>query len=233
MGRRIHKAIGYGMTGLASENCRLVDSRLSPDGYLTLDCETRDDRYSPSGYIQWLYSRLKTGDSPEVAGRSTFDIRTQINQLEDGFDLDACVVASLEFGLSNTFLIVPPQNLKAWTRYNDPIDYEVELQHPNAGVGRVDYVRYGIHPYDDQYWDRRTGRVLDSVAARFVMPVLPKQPNFDQLAQSIGFSNEEEARANIRPVTPPAVLILSEYLGLFKDTKTAQYLEPMVYTYWA
>jgi hypothetical protein len=228
MSRRIHKAIGYGITGLKSESHRFVDSRLRAEGYLMSDYEDRAEQFTVPGYIAWLRNKIN------VAGDNSFETKFELSRLTDPDvklkDLEHSVVYQIEFGLPDTLLIVPPHLVRSWTRYDDEIDYHVESLRPDAGSPRVDILPTGIAPYSDRFWDRRNGKILPYSALSFR---LPHQKELVELAKCLGFKDEQEAIENVRPVVPETVTLLCEYLCLFDNPETARYLEPMVVTYWA
>lgn len=231
MGRRIHKAMGFGLSGLKSDKYRFVDSRLRPDGYLTSDYEDRAEKFTLAGYVGWLRNKI----AADVTGQPSFDLQLEVANLTGANcklnDIDRCIVEAIEFGLPDTLLIIPPFYEHEWTRYDDTIDYHVECLRPDAGQARVDVFPSGIFPYCDSFWDRRTGLRLPDSACRFRWAKTDQ--NLDDMAKCLGFKDEVEAREHVRPVVPECVLLLCEYLCLFDNPETARYLEPMVYTYWA
>ncbi len=224
MSRRINKAMGYGLTGLEYNACRFVDSRLDPAGYLCVDDEEREARWSLEGYPDWLENK-NTVESRLIAAGVASD-------REAAASLDRCVVSQIEYGKPDAVLFIPPQFTRLWQRYGDVLDHEVEALRPDAGPARVEVLTHGIHPWEQQYCDRRTGRRLDYAAGVFRLPPVKRQKS-EALAQALGFSKETEARANVTPVVPDELLMLVEYLKVFADPASAALLEPMVYTYWA
>ncbi len=239
MGLRIHKAMGFGLSNLQSKDYRFVDSRLAPDGFLMVGYEDREEFTLP-GHVEWLRNKIlgtPEDRNPDLAGQSLLDrCKFELLMLEQATVLpsvDECVVEAVEFGLPDTVLIVPPLYVKDWTRYSDDIDYYVECVRDDAGPARIDRPKYGIFPYEGCFMDRRDGRRLKSDANLFKLEPRNHHYQWDEIAKCLGFADEQEARANVAVAVPDCVLLLCEYLRLFKDPDTARYLEPMVYTYWA
>lgn len=117
----------------------------------------------------------------------------------------SCVVSRIDYSRGDfTVVVTPPSMYARWYRWWDDMD-AIEAQ---ASHGTNDYVLESLYlPPFYKVLHVPTGQI--------------KHATFEMV-------NDKECQ----PVAPNEVLLLCEFLSLFKDRETAKRLRPMMYTFW-
>ncbi|MCP9209651.1 hypothetical protein [Streptomyces cucumeris] len=236
MGIRIHKKIGWGITGLEhDERGILTDSRVNADALLQSVDEVGTE------YLKYLESRRDEEEDPD----ERFELMSIIGMVDaaqaQGESLWWPVTREDEAGRQDV-LLVQPVGMPGWSRYDDPIDFAEEGALHGPIEPRVVPLERGIYPLEGAYMDSRDGRRLDPAAKRFLDRLMGLQGEdegrqrygrtADRLAESMGFNDAHHARQHIAPAVPADIRHVCSWLNLFTDPDMWLQLRPMLYVYW-
>lgn len=236
MGIRVHRAIGYGLTDLRTEEGKgwnIQDERINmASPAIRRECPPIGD------FRRWLEEHLEAGDiSSEL---ELFMLRDrEESQGKKPLSLEGTVIHDGEYGLENVLLVVPPTYEDMWTRYDDPIDWIDETyirQDVGSQANWVKELRHGIYPFIG-YMDKRTGEKLDDRIFHWIRGTnrqpKPNEQVLDELAEECGFSDSADALENVAPIVPEDIQNVVAYLELFNDPDSWRDLRPIMYTYWS
>jgi len=234
MGIRVHKFLGYGLTGLEHDGMKLTDERVNRESWLL----AHDGVPALGDYFAWLEAR-RAASSKEFS--FSLDWVHLKNLGKENWpkprDLDDCAAYDPEYGRPDV-LVVRPYSARDWYRFDDPIDYvqETYLRDPGtAQESRADLIGACLYPYQS-YMDDRTGTALDDKVFMWVRASNARDSSpevLDTFAQWAGFSGHAEASGHVVPFVPEEVQDLVEYAQLFTHAGVWRQLRPVLYTYWA
>lgn len=251
MGIRIHKVMGWGLDDVRHEDDSPTDPRFNPK--FEQDEEYQEFLYSfPKDFLTWVSSHEDEAIAICRSANGEYGSKHPcLDMVLQGFAqdiLDASreapddpFVYDGEYGAPNVFLIVPIEQGKRWSRYDDAIDY-YETPDAEPMVNRLDH-RCGIYPWTNMLKIPGTPEVPD-----IVKKYLGDQKKFSSInpatfnqltgrwVENRPAPNAEVAEyllANYRPLIPDSVLLMTHYCKIFTDWQnTVQQLRPMIYTYW-
>lgn len=236
----IRKVLGYALTDLVENDPRINwESPLLSESMATPSFED---------FATHLEAINATGSS----GFDTYGIRQHAKK-RPGYALDRCVVHASDGspGLPEVLVIVPPSLANEWIRSDDIFDYtEAVAPEEPAYAPTVIYPR-GIHPFDGEWMDKKTGEWLDSHrVSRFLQQVdrrdspekitygvqkirvfRPWDDDFVPPAEPL-FKDSREAFSRLVRLVPAEVREFADYGDLFTDSETWKTLHPVLYTYW-
>ncbi len=133
-----------------------------------------------------------------------------------------------------------------WTRRDDTIDY-IEETYNHRQRTRIEVYDRGIYPYNIQFVNKNTGKLIAcgsewmqwhllkiecAINGNTSKYITANQMVYD-LSKQVGFKDYTEARNSIIPMIPKIIILLCEWLKLFKDPMTVYELKPMLYIYWS
>lgn len=237
MSWKIHKALGYGLTGLAVENGRLVDERINLDAAgLTWHEEDELGRWSHSEWAKYLEGRPNDDTGMMLVLARNFIHRNPNNNAS----LTRNIIYSNEGGDPGTLLIIPPGLYEQNYRFNSKIDrYESVFRQGESMKYTVDLLPTGIAPWDG-WMMKSTGKKLDGtchdllewIYAEASGEEIPK--GYAALAKYLELDvSPVEMESMITPEIPDAIKIFAEWLRMFRDPNIYKDIRPMIYTYWA
>jgi len=255
VGIRIHKVLGYGLTDVQfdEKNWEMTDPRFNPNGYFgILDVFDREETFTDKGFDEYVNKIVgDTGDNfhnlyilqrerknaLEKNGHTTGDGERYYNYKDS---IDNCVTYDSEYGDSKIMVFTPPYWGKAWTRYDDIIDYyDPQNSDDDGGIsdGHI-ILNRPIYPFDG-YQDCRTTPPTRLVDPDFRLYVDSKSFNakyreslLRNLKERMGFNSDEEIEQAINPIIPLELIELLKYMKVFNDEKDIYLLKPMIYWYW-
>lgn len=203
MGIRINKVIGYGLTDVVSEGMQITDPRINPDSHLLTGIAP--DREVPD---YWTYVEQFVREEGDEAW-----IEVQMRKMLTDHEADTrwlCTYQA-ERGLPNV-LVVRPVGFPAWSRHDDPIDFQSEVLRPDHPDARVEPTTGGLYPHDGLHMDVRTGeRIRDATVNTWRQVVNGNADDEDKLdilnmlAQTLGYKDHEEAERFVAPFVPHGV----------------------------
>lgn len=245
MGIRLHKKLGWALTGLErDEHGRLTDPRVSLDG-----ASRYVEDFAPLylEYLEALRDAERRDGSDMEQSEAWFDVMMSIEMVKaarekDGV-LDWPVTCRSDAGLRD-LLLIQPVGYSGWSRYGDHIDQQEEAMLYPGIEPRVVPMLYGIYPFEGLYMDSRDGRKLDSTAKRLVDRLLKAAEKdddkredrlqaADHMAKSMGFENAGHAQEHVAPVVPPDIRYVISWLNLFNGPDVWLQLRPVLYVYWS
>lgn len=168
MGLRLHKALGYGLTGLSIDPERPYRSN-DPRINFSSPAFTRAQKNSEAVEAYMNYLRAKTKNAmdnfEDTDGISLmFTLRLLEQQVEEAggnvnkIDLWGHVFYEGEYGDPGTLLIVPPGLGEQWSHYDDHIDaIEASLNGNSQMSPEVKPVPFSPYPFEG-LMDARTGK---------------------------------------------------------------------------
>lgn len=231
MGTRINKTIGYGLTDVQVEDCRITDPRINADSFLLRGYVEHDEDHL--SYGQWLKQRM-TGDDMD-----DLDLILDAQNLEavGAKDAYSTVTHKAEYALPEV-LMVRPAGFPSWHRHDNIIDFEEEGIRRAEIESRVEPTLGGIHPWNGLHMDVRTGKKIEGTLVNAWRRVVnagdeEDKPLLDRLAQALGYADHAEAERFVAPFVPFEVRRICEWGGLFTSPDVVLQLRPMLYVYWA
>lgn len=229
MGIRINKVIGYGLDDVVTENGVITDSRINPDSPLLTGIDEGGDDY-------WAYLE-KAAEAGDEDAEHDLLMWTAF-----GRDADTrwLVTHQAECGLPNV-LVVRPVGFPAWRRHDDPIDYQEEVLRDDHPDPRVVRPLGGLHPFNGQHMDVRTGKRIEGTMVntwrRVVNSTSENEESrlaaLDLLARGLGYADHAEAERFVAPFVPHEIRHVCAWGGLFTSEEVCLQLRPLIYTYWA
>lgn len=245
MGIRLHKKLGWALTGLeCDEHGRLTDPRVSLDG-----ASRYVEDFAPLylEYLEAMRDAERRGGDDMQQSDAWFDLMMSIEMLkaarEQNDVLDWPVTCRSDAGRSD-LLLIQPVGYQGWSRYGDHIDQQEEAMLYPGMEPRVVPMPYGIYPFEGLYMDSRDGRQLDSTAKRMIDRLLDQKDEDENkkeirlgaanhLARTLGFDDAEQAREHIAPVVPPDIRYVISWLNLLNGPDAWLQLRPVLYVYWS
>lgn len=247
MGIRLKKVLGYGLTDLVSDNCRIADPRVRVD-----DDEFEDIlNKKVSEYAEFIDARideLKTeqegleGDEKWAIRSREMDlslVRMGLNDENKKERLYNLITYSPEYGLDNV-LVFTPAGMSDWKRSGDSIDYAELIGVENYQEDTVKICEGGLYPWESLWIDKRDSRVINPYKA----VSLRRDQDFDlgtnakniawkdSIAKSCGFNSFPEAKANMIPGVPEAIKTFNDFTGILTPEGLLD-LRPVLYNYWS
>ena len=235
MSWKIHKALGYGITGLQVEDGRLTDTRInlkSPG--LSWD-EEDTGKWSHQSWLRYLEERNSEDTGMLVSLARNFVHRNP----HDITSLSRNVIYSNEGGDPGTLLIIPPGLFTQNYRFNSQIDrYESVFRLGQSMKPTVDILPSGIAPWNG-WMHAGSLNKLDGTCHDLLDWILTEAPpeqvdrGYKALAKYLELDvSPAEMRMLIMPEIPDSIRIFAEWMSLFKTPDALLSLRPMVYTYW-
>lgn len=167
MGLRLHKALGYGLTGLSVDPespCWSNDPRINFSSPAFTHAQKNSEAVEE--YMNYLRDKTKNAmdNFEDTDGISLmFTLRLLEQQVEeagnnaDKISLWGHVVYEGEYGAPDTLLIIPPGLGQQWSHYDDSIDAVESFLKGNFMMSpEVKHVPYSPYPFDG-WMDARTG----------------------------------------------------------------------------
>lgn len=224
---RVNKLIGYGLSDVKTDGENIIDDRINVN---VLECI-----YSGNGKSLLSFSHYVNEHAKENY------IKVSIRDiLKKGWKVYNSVIYYAEFGLSNVLLF---QSLLTnnWTQRNSDIDY-IEETVNHKQIPRYQVFERGIFPHIN-YMNAITHKRLDRTVFDWwqtyyyiiegTNDVESMMISLTELSKKLGFKDFQEAKENIVPVIPEDIVLLCNWLGIFKDPNTVYQLRPMLYVYWS
>lgn len=237
MGARIHKKIGWGLTGLAHDDQgRLTDPRVN--------AEALTDRPGEVGPEYLMYLEGLRDAAPEGSDEAfdiTLEIATVTKTRKHVRHTPWPLVHKPQVGRPDV-LLVQPIGFPDWSRYDDPIDHAEEVAtHEKPMEPRVVPIPHGIHPFDGRHMHARTGVRLNAAGVSTfralgrseALEEAGRVALLDQVAGDLGFVDRTDAERHIVPWVPGNVRRVCAWTGVFTDPDTWRDLRPLLYVYWA
>lgn len=211
MGIRIRKVLGYGLTGVESQECQITDVRFTKKLKDPEDESLYD--LTVQSYITWLKQKAAL-NKLNVHESATLMNLEDLPEKAKNESLGRCVVYDFEFGLDGFVIFVPPEHFYSpydpWYRYDSAIDYYEQSIDMKPELQEIPV---GIHPYDMTI-DRNTRKQLIEKRQDLAYGLPDPYPEIKQ------------------PV-PNTIKLFTAYLKIFRRKAVAEELRPYVYTYWA
>jgi hypothetical protein len=170
MGLRLHKALGYGLTGLSinpDSPCQSNDPRINFASSVFTHAEKNAD--AVEAYMKYLRKRTQNAmdnfeDTDGISLMFTLRLLEQQVEEADGnynkVDLWGHVFYEGEYGDPGTILIVPPGLGSQWSHYDDKLDaVEASLNGNHSLSPEVKAVPFSPYPFDG-WMDTRTGEKI-------------------------------------------------------------------------
>jgi hypothetical protein len=225
MGRRVHKALGYGLADVAfdSENYKIVDSRFNSDA---MKCEN----IAVDSFITFLKTKLEEEEG--------FEAKMLISILQNKVPLSliwSSFVMQTTFGGASIFLMTPAEYIDEWHRYDDMVDWVEESQNYQQ-TNRYQLIDRPLYPFEI-YMHAETGELVPlgcqmaSVVNQLILS--GELDSCTEFLKAKGFGSITEFKTKIVPVVPMSIRYMAEWLGIFKDPKTVLSLRPMLAVYWS
>lgn len=236
MSYKIHKALGYGLTGLITEDNKLADPFINLDAPgIKWSEEDENGKWSYAAWQEYLLANPNP-DSGMLRVLANFNRR----QGKDDSNLLRHVVYNSEGGDPGTILIIPPGLYEQNYRFNSIIDrHESVVRQGESMKPLIDVLPSGISPWNG--WTRTDTMETLEGDAKFIMDWIYLEANEDEkrggykaLTKLLDYPYSPETMASIiKPEIPVAVKAFADWIGLFNDEKAWKYLRPMIYTYWS
>lgn len=237
MGIRIRKAMGYALTDVKTEELTLVDTRFNKKFKEELQGYGFYDNYDIKNYIQFLKKQEIEKPSwlrDDISLKIELSMASRIKK----WTANNCILYNPEYGLDNVFCIIPPLRCEDYTRYDDALDYQIEVEtKPSAEPYTID-IKYGIYPYNSLFMYKKNGKQVigdQATALRAIFTTIGKidQKVVEALSKQFLEMPYEDIHKNIALFVPDEIVLFCEYLKIFKSRKTIWDLKPIIYTYWA
>lgn len=146
MGIRVHKVVGYGLRGF--EPSPEVADRL------------REDETTIKEFITWCEEHREEILALPTRSRSAHERRATLSLFpiallslkeKDGTAatmLHDCLAWDDEFGVKDALVILPPEYAKAWSNYNNFVDWAEESSRSVGGepADRFEHLKIGLYP---------------------------------------------------------------------------------------
>lgn len=248
MGIRLQKLLGYGLADIQlDENNTMIDPRINLAAFSDYGAESIQ-RKSMVGYRKWILENEPQTPLDEEAELSYDDIRYLSRSAADE---DLAPQKATDFihllsegqllpGSKGILLCQPYLTSKEWTRSDDIFDF-VENQKDNADTKdytdapKVKLLPYGIWPYDGQYVDVLTGKILTSRQWRVIRTAKENKAEnsfLTKVLDELGYESVEEAHQRVVPKVPAELHSLLNWANIFTNTGFIRNLKPMVVTFW-
>jgi hypothetical protein len=248
MGIRIHKVLGYGLTGPLAELEEVVN--LDEDyleGLWELDA---------ADYLKFLETKYQITEdytAEDVINSGVDDGSTILTFMRLATDKEKFpawkrlhVSEELEDG-SAAVVMLPQAYAKEWYRNDDSIDYTeftyMLEQDPTADIrDDVKVLQSSPFPFSGQYMNARTGELLTPSGIASELKWLHGESNStdtkvlqarEKMAVKAGFESSEDYRKNTAPYIPQDIRNQVEWMGFLKNPSDVLRLRPMILTYWA
>lgn len=249
MGIRIHKVLGYALIDLEVHLGRSIvtDRRVNPESVALANLFGKTEDPDKVGTIADFVNYVRNKDSDREHRSSLVFLEGQMRNDPKNVakEISNCIVYDMEFGTPEVLLIMPLSEYGNWRRYDDIIDYMQAGYEDTASINSIKVLDRGIWPWEG-WVNQSTGSRLDPshlfVYRRF-RDGLDKgaytgqdrqdvKNNLNSISKKMGFKDYQDANENLGPQVPDEVIMLCDFLELFKDPMTAYKLKPVIYTYW-
>lgn len=165
MGIRVHKAVGYGLDRLATENGRTTDHRFAPDmhrnqgnsAYVMDASKFQAWCQQNEGSIQELIAAENAPIQDKLAFFLLLEGLGDMIQRKSSWLLSRSFIWDDEFGLPNVLFLVDPTGYDECFRYDTILDWTEETDQYGSHNRVVRLKRPGIHPYDGRWKRIRPG----------------------------------------------------------------------------
>jgi hypothetical protein len=223
MGIRIHKVMGYGLTDIKLHNGKVIDERFNQYmvGWDVIDRSlTRFTNFiQDPGLVKILARQFSLVSNMKTLNYMIEDYSAQGYAHKSLKNIDHCV----DFHYK-TLIFMPPESVKEWYRYDNPIDYYECTGHKSfrsnvrqLGISGL-YPSYGYRP---KPWKQSKIPCFNELSESEYQVFL-RDPRYSKHI-------EEDWCVNI----PVVIRLMAAYLGLFKRPETIFELKPMIHTYWS
>lgn len=212
MGIRVHKVLGYGIAKVKKE--------LNEDYRQAYKLKKED-------FIEFISNKIiDFGDDPL---KDSFSLKLMKKDLEEK---DWSPHNSMFYEDETIVFTIPGQ--KDLHRHDDLIDYYQENCTPRNKVKKI---KWGIYPYMSSYIWKETGeRILkdEYYKVHYVVQSLGGicEDYLHQHLEQAGFSSVEDFYSKVGVYIPQQIRTFCEFTNIFKDNKTINYLESMLFTFW-
>ena len=104
-------------------------------------------------------------------------------------------------------------------------------------MNKVKKIKWGIYPYSASYIRKSTGERITRDEYSKIHYVVQSMGGIMENClytnlEDAGFSTTDEFLNEIGAYIPQQIRTLCEFTKIFKDNKTINYLEPMLFTFW-
>lgn len=269
MGIRIHKCLCYALNDVKSVDDKIIDERFS-DKILNDNQNFEDYLFSDkarSDFLQWAWDN-KDGKVldilREVKGTKDFEGKTILdfcfsaalnsvfNKEKSNWNIklldmyNTYISPDHEYHMNSVCAFVPISH-SSWFRYDDSIDYYVNLTGDEDGKGEnsIVEIKYGIYPYSSMMYKKSVPGLEGIEFPEDIKHLVMKgrseflsSCDFEMLTNSkhsrISKSSIDFLLNNFRPCIPDEIFLYTYYFGFFKDwIKTSQELKSYLYTFWS
>jgi hypothetical protein len=224
MGIRIHKVIGYGMTGIKMRNDRLIDERFNQEkvGWDIVEAGLTSfaDFVQDLGLVKILAHEFKLVNDLKMLNYVTSDYAKTGYAHKHLKDMRDCVNWH-----GKTLVFMPPEHVKSWYRYDNTMDY-YDLGCGTALRPTIKLLKTsGIYPYSDYIPKPWKLNLIPSFNTMTYGEYQVLSSANSQFAQHV----KDDWCINV----PIIIRLMAAYLGLFKRPETIFELKPMIHTYWS
>lgn len=256
MGTRIHKALGWGITGLEydPQNHYYVptDSRVDVKGFYQ---KQNDGLLTNESWVEWLTERA--AEHPPESNEHfihTFTLHQAQDMLKNNSEkIVHNIVFEGEYGDTGTILVVPP-GAKNFRHDDDPFDYYESYLTGVHMEPKVQTLDVGIYPWSASYMRSDTGEAISDLARQlrsYIKSLKEANKHTDdeseraknlevvrviskKISDEIGFEEDFETVYDIIvPDVPLEVKELLAWSGIITDPKGWKDFRPMIYTWWS
>lgn len=232
MGIRVKKILGYALLDVKTKDYSFADDRFTEE---FSKGSWRD--YSKDNFIHFLQEKYDpSNEFSEEKLLAYFLGRYDEESSNAPWDVNKFVHYDFEYGSKKTVIFLEPNSCD-WYRSDDIIDYYQENCQPKIKIKKLN----GIFPYCGIYTNLKSGQRIAKDNGKTLVDIIQMYINtkitppdvIEELIKKLGFKDFEEYKENIVPYVSDSIRLFCEFLNVFKDPKTINYLKPVLYTYWS